>query len=376
MRTSEDLYNRIRWDGRFDPSRFVLGIESRSARGPREDGEPARVAFADFVPGGDIPWHRVLYIEADAQIVWDRRAQLDRLDAIDAGRARGPRYLDLPFFEPRHALRWDGEEWSPATDAPHPFRTDAPVSARRLRIATWNVLWDRYETEWIETERRRPLIVAALRALDADVIALQEVEQTLLDELLAAGWVRGRYAITAGPRSADVARFGLVILARPTVREVGLHALGRHKAMLAICVDAKGGPLVVAVTHLTSDHKADAVAIRARELAELRAGFAGRAPRFVWAGDFNDGAAELADSVDMLDAWTLAHGDADQTPTFDPETNPLADITSASSLPRRLDRILVSDGLAVTAAELAGTDAVTDDGLFLSDHYGVVVDLG
>ncbi len=112
MRTSEDLYNRIRWDGRFDPSRFVLGIESRSARGPREDGEPVRVAFADFVPGGDIPWHRVLYIEADAQIVWDRRAQLDRLDAIDAGRARGPRYLDLPFFEPRHALRWDGEEWS------------------------------------------------------------------------------------------------------------------------------------------------------------------------------------------------------------------------------------------------------------------------
>lgn len=375
MRTSEDLYNRIRWDGRFDPSRFVLGIETRSARGPKDEVEPARVAFADFVPGGDIPWHRVLFIEADRTIVWDRRAQIDRLDAVDAGRARGPRYLDLPFFEPRHALRWDGDAWSPASDAPHPFRADVAPRPERLRVATWNVLWDRYETEWIETERRRPLIVAALRALDADVIALQEIEQPLLDQLLAAGWVRGRYATTAGPRNADVDRFGLVILARPTVREVGLHALGRHKAALAVTIDAADGPLVVAATHLTSDHKADAAAHRARELAELRAGFAGRAPRYLWMGDFNDGAADLADAVDMLDAWTLARGDADQTPTFDPESNPLADITSDASPPRRLDRVFVSDGLRVTGGRLVGTEAVTDDGLFLSDHYGVVVDL-
>lgn len=375
MRTSEDLYNRIRWDGRFDPSRFVLGIETRRARTDGLPLEPARVPFADFVPGGDIPWHRVLYIEADRTIVWDRRAQIDRLDAVDAGRARTPRFLDLPFFEPRHALRWDGDDWSPATEPPHPFRADDAPRPSRLRIATWNVLWDKYETEWIETERRRPLIVAALRALRADVIALQEVEQPLLEELLAAGWVRGRYATTAGPRSADVDRFGLVILARSTVREVGLHALGRHKAALAVTIDTAEGPLVVAVTHLTSDHKADAATHRARELAELRAGFAGRAPRYVWLGDFNDGTADLADRVDLLDAWTLVHGDADQTPTFDPGTNPLADLTSSSSLPRRLDRVLVSDGVAVRAALLAGTDAATDDGLFLSDHYGVVVDL-
>ncbi|MFO0616922.1 MAG: RNA repair domain-containing protein [Polyangiaceae bacterium] len=368
MRTSEHIYQRIRWDARFDPARFVLGIEARR-------DAPARVPFADFVPGGEIPWHRVVYIEADRELVWDRRTQIDRLDTSRAGRARAPRLLDMPFFEPRHALRWDGAEWSPAVEELHPFRAASAPEATTLRVATWNVLWDKYETEWIETERRRPLIVAALRALDADVLALQEVEPPLHEELLSAGWVRARYAVTSGSAGSDVERFGLVVLARPAVREVGLHALGPHKAALAITVDTAAGPVVFATTHLTSDHTEGATERRARELAELRAGFAGRASRVIWGGDFNDAAPDLADRVDLLDAWTLARGDADETPTFDPETNGLAEITSSSSVPRRLDRVFVSASLDAVRAELAGTEPATGDGLFLSDHYGLVVDL-
>lgn len=368
MRTSEDLYQRIRWDVRLDPARFVLGIEARRR-------EPARVPFTSFVPGGDIPWHRVLYFEADGQIVWDRRTQLDRLDATDVGRARDKRYLDLPFFEPRHAVRWDGAEWSPAVDAPHPFRADARPDARSIRVATFNVLWDRYDEGFIETERRRPLIVGALRALDADLIALQEVELPLLDALLDAGWVRARYSVTAGPRADDVDRYGLVILSRLTVREVGLHALGPHKACVAVTADTADGPMVFAATHLTSDHTKEGHVHRARELAELRAGFAGRAERCAWLGDFNDGDPGLAASVDLVDAWTAARGADDQTPTFDPTTNALADISNPDAPPRRLDRVLVSEGVRVLDARVAFDDAATDDGLFLSDHYAVVVDL-
>jgi endonuclease/exonuclease/phosphatase family metal-dependent hydrolase len=44
-----------------------------------------------------------------------------------------------------------------------------PIESR-LRVVSWNIWW-RYGP-W---ERRRPVIEATLRALDADVIALQEV---------------------------------------------------------------------------------------------------------------------------------------------------------------------------------------------------------
>lgn len=368
MRTSEDLYQRIRWDSRLDPARFVLGIEARRAA-------PARVPFTSFVPGGDIPWHRVLYFEADGQIVWDRRAQIDRLDVTSVGRALDGRVLDLPFFEPRHAVRWDGGDWTLAVDAPHPFRRGADVRPRSLRLATFNVLWNRYDEEFIETDRRRPLIVEALRTLDADVIALQEVEPALHEELLAAGWVRARYALTAGPGADDVDRYGLLILSRPTIREVGVHALGPHKAMIAVRVDGPDGPLVVGATHLTSDHTRDGHVHRERELAELRAGFAGRETRAAWLGDFNDGSATLAAEVDLVDAWTIARGPEDQAPTLDPSTNALADVTNGDTPPRRLDRVFVSDGVNVIGARRAFDTPATDDGLFLSDHFAVVVDI-
>ena len=32
MRTSEEIYHRVRWDPRFDPARFVLGVQQRGAR--------------------------------------------------------------------------------------------------------------------------------------------------------------------------------------------------------------------------------------------------------------------------------------------------------------------------------------------------------
>jgi 2'-5' RNA ligase len=40
------------------------------------------------VPGGDIPWHRVVFIEADGEVVWDRSTGVDRIDASRAGRVQ------------------------------------------------------------------------------------------------------------------------------------------------------------------------------------------------------------------------------------------------------------------------------------------------
>ena len=83
VRTSDEIYHQVRWDPRFDPARFVLGINQR--------GDAfKRIPLTSFVPGGDIPWHRVVFIEADGEVVWDRATGVDRIGVSRAGRARDP----------------------------------------------------------------------------------------------------------------------------------------------------------------------------------------------------------------------------------------------------------------------------------------------
>ncbi|MDP4503147.1 poly(A) polymerase [Nonomuraea turcica] len=354
MRTSEEIYHRVRWDPRFDPSRFVLGVGQRGAA-------PKRVPLPAFVPGGEIPWHRVLFVEADGEVVWDRASGLDRVDTCDAGRVREPRRLRAPFFTARMPHIWDAG-WRPGSGG-------AVAATTVVRVLTWNTLWDRYDSERIDTARRRPLLLAALEEADADVIALQEVEPALLSMLLSAPWVRARYAIGTDPDGEDVDASGLLLLSRLPVREAAWHVLGPYKAVAAIVVDTAEGPLTVAVTHLTSDHADDGQARRQAEMAQLAEGLAGVEGDLILVGDFNDGTDAPASVLGLRDAWTEAHG-SDQTPTFDPHANPLAALSSLSGRATRLDRILLRGRPRVISAALRG-NAPTPEGLYISDHYGV-----
>ncbi|MDJ0383097.1 RNA repair domain-containing protein [Streptomyces sp. G-G2] len=369
MRTSEELYHQVRWDPRFDPARFVLGLLQRGAG-------PKRVALPSFVPGGDIPWHRVLFIEADGELVWDRATGVDRVESSGAGRARAPRLLRAPFFTARTPHVWDpARGWVPAEDGVRP--APAPASGR-VRLLTWNTLWDRYDGPLIETARRRPLLLAELAAADADVIALQEVERPLLEQLMAQPWVRASYTLGTEPGGRDVADSGLLLLSRIPVREAGVHFLAPHKAVTAVTVDTVAGPLVVAATHLSSDHSENGAGRRRTELASLARGLAGVDGDVVLLGDFNDargGAEGPAAVLGLRDAWADVHGEADATPTFDPAVNPLAAVGSRTGLGARLDRILLRGGARVAGAGLLGDRPATADGLFVSDHFGVAAEL-
>lgn len=366
MRTSEQLYHQVRWDPRFDPARFTLGLLQRGAA-------PKRVPLPSFVPGGDIPWHRVLFVEADGELVWDRATGVDRIDVTRAGRVRDPRLLRAPFFTARTPHAWDpadGGGWRPV-EAPGAGAAPAPA---RVRLLTWNTLWDRYDAPRIATDRRRPLLLADLEAADADVIALQEVEPALLVRLLALPWVRAGYTLGTDPGGPDVADSGLLLLSRLPVREAGLNVLGPHKAVTAVTVDTADGPLVVAATHLSSDHSERGADRREAELARLAEGLGGVEAALALVGDFNDGrsgAEGPAAALGLRDAWSEVHGPADDTPTFDPVANPLAAVGSLSGRAARLDRILLRSADArVREASLRG-DSPTADGLFVSDHYGV-----
>ncbi|HSA49939.1 MAG TPA: poly(A) polymerase [Yinghuangia sp.] len=380
MRTSEEVYQRVRWDPRFDPARFVLGV-TRRGTGPK------RIPLPSFVPGGEIPWHRVVFIEADGELIWDRATGVDRIGASPAGRVRDPRILRPPFFTARTPYVWDAD--TAAWQAAPPTAADTAYAAQSsLRVLTWNTLWDRYDSDRIDTASRRPLLLTALAEAEADVIALQEVEPALLALLLQADWVRADYTLHTDPASDDIDEAGLVLLSRLPVREAAVHAFGPHKAVVAATVRTSDGPLVVAATHLTSDHAEDGPARRDAELVELAEGLAGVDGNLVLVGDFNVGdAAEAGPEITLglRDAWTDVHGPHDRTPTFDPNNNPLAAVSSLSGRVSRLDRILLRTGGAATAtgvdaAEPRPTAAVLrgnepgPGGLFISDHYGVQVD--
>ncbi|WP_328223892.1 poly(A) polymerase [Streptomyces sp. NBC_00310] len=364
MRTSEEIYHRVRWDARFDPARFVLGVLQRGAA-------PKRVPLPAFVPGGEIPWHRVLFFEADGEVVWDRATGVDRIDATEAGRVREARLLRAPFFTARTPHKWDGEGWAPA---PHETEPGSGSGSGSVRVLTWNTLWDRYDADLVDSTRRRPLLLRALREADVDVIALQEVEAELLAMLLREPWLRAGWTLGTDPRGRDVNDCGLLLLSRLPVREAAFHALGPHKAVTAVVVEQAAvgvRPLVVAATHLSSDHSADGAGRRAAELARVAEGLAGLDADLVLLGDFNDGGDTPQVTLGMRDAWSEAHGSADATPTFDPAANPLAAISSLSGRASRLDRVLLrGEDLRVRRAELYG-DAPTPEGLFISDHYGV-----
>ncbi|GKQ40605.1 poly(A) polymerase [Streptomyces sp. A012304] len=365
MRTSEEIYHRVRWDARFDPARFVLGINQRGAA-------PKRIPLPAFVPGGEIPWHRVLFVEADGEVVWDRATGVDRIDTSGAGRVREARRLRAPFFTARTPHAWDAAaaRWSPAPPASPGTGPD------RVRVLTWNTLWDRYDSHRIDTALRRPLLLQALERADADVIALQEVEAGLLALLLEAAWVRAAYTVGTDPHGKDVDDCGLLLLSRLPVKEAAHHALGHHKAVTAVVVDTASGPLTVAATHLTSDHSEDGPARRGAELTRLAEGLAAVQGGLVLVGDFNDGGPGPARTLGMLDAWTETHGPDDASPTFDPGVNPLAAVSSLTGRASRLDRVFVrpGDGPTVTGAGLLG-DTPTPQGLYVSDHYAVTADL-
>ncbi len=279
--------------------------------------------------------------------------------------------LPEPFFAPRAPLRFLDGAWQPV--APEDGK-----GPRALRVLTWNVLFDRYETERIHSARRRPLLWSAIEEADADVIALQEMERASLRQLLSQPFVRARYAVSDGPRGRSVGPYGVVLLSRAPVLAMGAHELTRHKTLLAMVVQAACGPVTVVTLHLTSDHAARGAEKRERQLATLREGLDPVSDRVIL-GDFNEEGERPAEVLGMRDAWTELRGLPDPSAperwaTFEPARNPLAAICSLTGQPLRLDRVLVGGRVRARGIERVGTTP-SEDGLFPSDHYGLVADL-
>jgi endonuclease/exonuclease/phosphatase family metal-dependent hydrolase len=124
---------------------------------------------------------------------------------------------------------------------------------RRLTLATYNV----HRCVGGDGHRDPHRIAGVLRELDADVVALQEVESRTTDaaDLLAELVPEGDMAIVPGPtlHRAD-ASYGNALLTRLPVREtrrLDLSVPGREpRGALRVTMDWAGRELRVAATHL------------------------------------------------------------------------------------------------------------------------------
>jgi endonuclease/exonuclease/phosphatase family metal-dependent hydrolase len=264
----------------------------------------------------------------------------------------------------------------------------------RVRVLTVNVQHDAGDP------RRTRLLNAEVRRLDPDLVAFQEVcypdRHDQLAELVAGtGLHTTHQADLLGHRPPEADRYGGTAIAtrRPhRVREV---LEGPSWWTLAASVDLPGLGEQLFITP-TTPWQLDAEAARERqavEVTELDARHRGAPPTII-AGDLNAGpeAASIrflsgrqslhGRGVHYHDAWTVAGHGPGHTWTVD---NPLAaaEIDRVIGQPghrRRIDYVFVGSAHAhprararIVAARLVGDRPV--DGVWLSDHAGVLVDL-
>ncbi|MCD9126789.1 endonuclease/exonuclease/phosphatase family protein [Luteimonas fraxinea] len=245
----------------------------------------------------------------------------------------------------------------------------ATAAAPELRVATFNIYHDK--AEW---PKRLPLIVDQLRALDADVIALQEVLQTadLPNQAQTLGDALG-YSVqfVSTDPEGQPHRYGNALLTRLPVQSrdwTALEPRADSRTMGHARLQFAGRPIDVYFTHL--HHTPEGEALRRRQLQDGRT-FMGRhddgAPALVL-GDFN--AAASAPELDALDGFVDVYG----------ALHPDADARGVTTLNphffderRRIDHVFAEAGRFELVEARVVLDTPGADGTWPSDHFGTFV---
>jgi endonuclease/exonuclease/phosphatase family metal-dependent hydrolase len=270
-----------------------------------------------------------------------------------------------------------------------------------IRVVTLN-LWGRGDA-W---EERRPVLADGLRKLGADLVAFQEEVHTGDEDQTADLLGPGYHVVHSARREPDGRGCSIASRWPPAdVREVDLDLTPRTAdfACTTLVADvATPGPVgpLLFVNHLPSyqfdyEHERELQAVAAARLLEELAGQ--RRRHVVVAGDF-DATPDAASvrfwcgrqslggtSVSYQDAWERCHP-GDPGHTFTPR-NPL--VGSRRNLlavdgerplepGRRIDYLLVRCGHHGPTVDVLACERIFDepvDGVWASDHFGVMADL-
>lgn len=238
----------------------------------------------------------------------------------------------------------------------------APRSAE-LKLVTFNI-WHN-QGDWAA---RLPLIVAELKARDADVIGLQEVLEDaavgLPNQARTIAEALGGYEVhfvSTDPEGAP-RRYGNAILSRLPVLahdSKKLEPLDDYRTAIRARVSLGGRAIDVVNTHLAWQD--DAQAVRARQIADLMAWLPKDGTPLIAMGDFNamqeDAGLSVLTGPRFLSA--LPRGSARTTLN-----------TAKNHAPRVIDHIFVEAAHFATG-ESAVLGMTPTGGEYPSDHFGV-----
>ena len=239
-------------------------------------------------------------------------------------------------------------------------------------VVTFNLYHDR--AAW---PPRKPLVVAALRQLDPDVIVLQEVLQhdTLPNQAedLAQALGYQAYFISIDP-PGKVRRYGNAILTRDPVLARGwapLRPLQDSRSAGWVRIEHAGKPVTVYATHLHHQDDDAGRAMRREQLDDLLAlvsRTSAGTPSII-AGDFNSAAGNPELSVlqpQFVEAFTALHPD-DTHPTLNP--------FYFKDDHRRIDHVYVQQAAWTPLEARIVLDREGAPGVWPSDHFGIFVRL-
>lgn len=232
-----------------------------------------------------------------------------------------------------------------------------------LTLVTFNIWHDR--GDW---PARLPLLVAAIRAADPDVIGLQEVledatvglpnqAQTIADAL-------GGYSVhfvSTDPEGAP-RRYGNALLSRLPVMEADsrrLQPLDDYRTAIRLRISVHGRPVDVVNTHLAWQQ--DAAATRARQIADLMAWIPRDGVPLIVMGDFNAVLEDvgLAALTGPRFFSALPRGAAETT------------LNPGKGHPLRVIDHIFAESAHFDAVQASVIGSIPVDGEYPSDHFGV-----
>ncbi len=237
-----------------------------------------------------------------------------------------------------------------------------------LRIVTWNVWFGQ-----LEREARRRALWEQIEAVDPDVVCLQEMLPEDLDGPHIARWRSRGYWVS----DEHLEHYDALMLSRVAVthheRVPMVSQMGRSLLLARLATPV---PLTVATIHLESTHAMTQA--RVRQLQAIDARLVAE-PNMVLVGDMNF-CDEDEDETDMVSQWTdawLELRPGDPGYTVDSTLNEMRYLHKGRHDRKRIDRVFTAgDGWRLRSIERLGTAALQGDPqTFVSDHFGLVVDL-
>ena len=270
--------------------------------------------------------------------------------------------MSAGFLFPPAKREWLHVQRSPAAQSTYKLE-------RPIRMATLNCLHDHAQAELLQHAKRHDAICRELRALDADVIGLNEVTRPLLERVLQEPWVRESFTVSvlgddercAKQGATTSAAFGNVLLSKippASVEYIEQPGDGRHSHVMSLSITRGGAPLRMTVcsTHLTAFPWL-MEGRRRRQVEDLTSALTSAGnDACVVMGDFNF--HREAENASIPDGWSEVPAVVALGPTWDFGRNPMlahylplrniyngfglgADSSLAWPSPMRLDRVLV-----------------------------------